>query len=360
MTFADISRLRLAHQQITGTAFTAIRDLVAHMGALQAQDYAMVKWAIGARLPGVTDALVEQAFDEGTIVRTHLLRPTWHVVAATDLRWMLALTAPHVMAIAASEWRRLGLDTATLHRANAVVAKALAGGRHLTRRELMTELDRAGIATDSYRSIHLMFHAELTGLVCNGPLRDKQFTYALLDEKVPPGPVFSREEALAELAKRYFTSHGPAMVTDFAWWSGLTLTAARAAAEAAQTDLTVEKIGAQTYYSPKNAATAAPAPAFLLPAFDEFMVSYKDRSAALDPAFAKDAITGNGIFKPIIVVDGRVVGIWKRTVKKDAVLIETQFFAGSGQPDEIALAASMERFGAFLGMRAYPSYGFKP
>lgn len=365
MTTHDIPRHRLANQQIESTKFGAAQDLVAHLGAIQAQDYAMAKWAVACRVPGATDASVEAAIDRGEIVRTHVLRPTWHFVAARDIRWMLALSAPQLDRILASMYRSLGLDPPVLRRTNAIIERALAGGRHLTRAELMAEIAREGIATDDLRAAHIMFRAEVDALVCNGPRRGKQFTYALLDERVPPGKPFSREEALGELAKRYFTSHGPATVADFSWWSGLNLTAARAAVAAAEPFLTAEKIGEQTYWLPQT-GFAAPAPApnvHFLPAFDEFMVSYKDRSASLDPAFGKATITANGIFKPIIVVDGRVAGIWKRTVKKDEVRIEMQFFPGAGWPDDSALAAAAGRFGAFLGistMHANHGYSLLP
>ncbi len=298
------------------------------MGATQAQDYDMAKWALGLRLPGSTESAVEEALSRGDILRTHLLRPTWHLVAADDIYWLLDLTAPHVSKRLAGMNRRLELDEPILQRSNEVIERALDGNTSLTREELMGRLQQAGIRTDDLRAAHVMMHAELTGLVCSGPRRHRQFTYALLRERVPVRHRLPRGEALAELANRYFRGHGPATLKDFVWWSGLTITDARKAIELAKPHLQSLIIEAQTYWLAESVAGVLPLaePIHFLPAFDEFMVGYSDRSASLAPEFAVQTNTGNGIFKPLIVVDGQIVGVWKRVVKPKTVSIELTFF----------------------------------
>lgn len=213
----DIPRQRLRNQGIAGATFKKPGDVVEWLAAVQAQDYAGAKWALGLRLQDATDDDVEQAFAEGAILRTHLLRPTWHFVTPADIRWMLALTAPRAHAVNADMSRKLELDNALFKRSNAALARALHGGRQLTRDELRGVLQKAGIATDGgLRLGYLLMRAELDGMVCSGARRGKQFTYALLDERAPHAKTLGREEALAELAQRYFVSRGPATVQDFA------------------------------------------------------------------------------------------------------------------------------------------------
>jgi hypothetical protein len=224
MNKSDIARTRLFNQQIAATKFTRPAEIVAWFGAMQAQDYPMAKWAIGLRIPGGTEEKVERAIADGHILRTHLMRPTWHFVAAEDLRWLINLSAPQLKSTSKATFRALGLDAETCQRANDLIAKALEGGKHLTRAELMAELRNAGIDSDNYRAAYLMFNAEIEGVVCSGGKRGKEQTYALLDERVPKAAAMSRDEAIAELTRRYFTSHAPATLRDFIWWSGLPTT----------------------------------------------------------------------------------------------------------------------------------------
>jgi hypothetical protein len=364
-------------QQIRRNAESTARtpqEIVSWMGAMQAQDYPMAKWAVGMRLPEATDATVERAITSGEILRTHVLRPTWHFVAAADIRWMLALTAPHIRRAMGSE-RRLEITDEVVKKTNTLIEKLLRG-RQLTREEIMVELANKGIPTDENRSAHLMMHAELAGVVCSGALEGKQqgrqTIYALLDERVPPTPVLKRDEALAELTKRYFLSHGPATVQDYGWWSGLPAADVRAGLEMAKHLLATETIGGQQYWFDASAAIPSNEPppsqqqsasadflknplegpeTYCLPAFDEFMVSYKDRSASLDATHTSHTITGNGIFKPIIVVNGAVVGIWKRSFKSDRVNIEATLFRPVSQVTTRSIHAALERFGEFLQMK---------
>jgi len=180
-------------------------------------------WTLAQRMRNTTNSLIEEAYNEGKILRTHLMRPTWHFVAPDDIRWLLQLTASRVNAACGSNYRKLELDEALFKRCNKALTRALQGGQHLTRTALRTVINQAGVvADDSIRLVHILLRAELDGLICSGPRLGNQFTYTLLDERVPETKTLNREEALAKLTRRYFTSHGPATLQDFIWWSGLT------------------------------------------------------------------------------------------------------------------------------------------
>jgi hypothetical protein len=351
MNKSEITKLRLFNQQITATKFTKPVEIVSWFGAMQAQDYGMAKWAIGVRLPGSTEKEIEKAIENGEILRTHLMRPTWHFVAAQDIRWLIALSAPQLRSTSAAMFRQFGLDSQICNRSCDLIAKTLQDGNHLTRQELMSELKNAGIDSDNYRASYLMFNAEINGIVCNGIKRGKDQTYALLDERVPKFSAISREEAIAKLTLRYFTSHAPATLKDFVWWSGLPVGDARKGLELNKSNLISEEIEGQKYWMPNSISVPNDeADSFhLLPAFDEFMVSYKDRSAALATDFTKSAITGNGIFKPIIVAGGKIAGVWKRSFKKDSVIVEKILFDKLNEFDNEAFNFNARKYGNYEG-----------
>jgi hypothetical protein len=345
----DIATYRLASQQISASQCSTAQETVAWLGAVQAQDYPMAKWAIGLRFPNATDSIIEQAIDNAEIIRTHIMRPTWHFVSAKDIRWMMELTAPHLKRTATAAFRKFGLDEKLIVRCNKIIEKSLRG-KQLTREEIMLELQKNKIPTHEMRSIYIMFNAEINGIVCNGSKRNKQHTYALLDERVPHTKNYKREEALAELAKRYFSSHGFATLYDFVWWSGLPVGDARKGIESSKDQLACEKISGKEYwYNPSlKFKTPAKESIYFLPAFDEYMVSYKDRSASLDVAHFSKAIYSNGIFKPIIVHNGQVIAIWKRTLQKDKYYIEPQFFKKSFELDKSAMNIALKKHAVFL------------
>jgi hypothetical protein len=354
MTNLDIAHQRLHNQLITRRTFEKPGVVVEWLGAVQAQDYAAAKWALGLRMPGVTSDDIEQAFAGGAILRTHLMRPTWHFVSPADIRWLLALTAPRIHAANAHWYHRLELDDALFRRSNAALANALQGGKQLTRPELLSVLKLAGIATDdTFRFTHIMMRAELDGIVCSGARRGKQFTYALLDERAPQVRTFDRDEALAEFAKRYFTSHGPATLQDFVWWSGLTAADARAGLEMVKSQFMYEGIDGQTYwFSPSTPPTQdLSQAAYLLPNFDEYIVGYTDRSAVFDASHTtKLDSRGNVLFNHTLVMDGQIVGTWTRTLKKDAVVITPHLFTALTDTENHAFATTASHHGKFLAM----------
>lgn len=350
MNIKDLLHTRLASQQIAGTQLSTPKEIVSWMGAMQAQDYAMAKWGIGIRLPQSTDQQIEAALDKGEIIRTHILRPTWHFVSPDDIYWMLTLTAPQVKALMKFNNKQLGLTEAIYARSNKLIEKALEKNKHLTKDALMDVVQRAKIDVSDIRSSHLLVRAELDGIICNGARKDNKITYALLEERVRKPKPISREEALARLAERYFASHGPATIKDFSWWSGLNITDSRKALESVKDKLVSVVVSDETYWLSEafmDAGKGKPA-AYLLPAFDEYIISYKNRSAAIELAHEPATFTKNGIFKSTIVVNGKVTGVWKRTVVKDKVEIEPFFFKPHSKASEALIAKASKKYGMFL------------
>ena len=352
---SGIAGRRLLNQRIAGAGFKLPGDVVSWMGAVQAQDYLGALWALGIRMQSAREEVIEQAIADRTVVRTWPMRGTLHFVAPADIRWMLALLTPRVIAGQRGRHRQLELDQAAFDRSRDVLTRALEGGRQLTRDALYEILEAAGVSTAGQRGIHILGRLAQDGLLCFAARQGKQQTFALLEEWVPPARALERDEALAELAGRYFTSHGPATVQDFTWWSGLTVADAKAGIELAGPGLEREIIDGQDYWlsaaepaAGPNASPASPA-AWLLPPFDEYTVAYKDRSAVHDPARG-GLMSINGIFYPLIVLDGRVAGTWKRAFKKGTVEITLSPFASLKKKERQAVAAAAERYGAFLGM----------
>ena len=358
MTLNDISNLRIVNQKIVGTEFRTAKELVGWMGAVQAQDYAMAKLAVGLRLLQATDNTIESAFNRGEIIRTHIMRPTWHFVAAEDIYWLLELTAPKIKSSVKSRHRDLEITPDLLSRSNDIIGKALLERKLLTREELAIEFGKADINVSNNRLSHLMFCAELEGLICSGPVRGKKQTYALLEARVPRTKMLTRDESLAELAKRYFTSHCPATLQDFVWWSGLSVNDARLALESVKPDFISEIIGSDTYWLTNSFSTSKGGNSIvhLLPAFDEFLISYRDRSASLSLVHNCKAVSDNGIFRPVIVIDGQVSGLWKRTTKKDKVIIETDLFQAQDSQIQDGIEKAVRNFESFFGKTASMSY----
>jgi len=350
MTRLDIAHQRLHNQRIARGEPGSPDCAVAWMGALQAQDYPNAKWAIGLRSHGATDATVERAISDARIVRTWLNRGALHFVAAPDARWMLELLAPGIISGRAGRHRQLGLDAATFALSFDALARALQGSRPLTRAGTFQVLARAGVSTEGQRGYHILGRAALEGLICFGPMQGKEQTFVWLDEWVPPGMTLDRDAALAELAWRYVASHGPAALPDFAWWSGLPMRDARAALELAAPRLHQEMMDGEPYWlAADGSATGSPSPAVhLLPAFDEYLLGYSSRDAVLDPQTNIEVVSSNGVFRPVLVIDGQVTGIWKRTIKRDRVDIRPIPFRPLSESENQALVCAANRFGTFL------------
>jgi DNA glycosylase AlkZ-like len=330
MIRSEIADIRLVSQQLTGTKLTTPKEIVEWMVAMQAQDYPMAKWAVGVRLPGSTDGDIEASIDSGSIIRTHLLRPTWHFVAGEDVAWLIDLTRTQIKAAQRSRDRQLELTEEEYTKSNTIIEKALSTGVHLSREELLRELNKANIATDQNRSAHLLARAELEKIICSGATRNNKPTYALFSQRVPQAKKLTREEALSQLARGYFASRCPATLQDFTWWSGLPAGEARQALELVKMEFNPETIDGKTYWltvdfsiSQSNLASV-----LFLPTYYEFMLSYTDRSASIPAELESHMreISDRGVFRSIIVVNGQVVGIWKKTIKKEQILLELQYF----------------------------------
>ncbi len=345
----DILRQRLHNQLLSQTKCTQPAQIVEWFGAVQAQDYAGAKWALGQRLENATDAAIEKAFNAGTILRTHVMRPTWHFVTPADIRWMLQFTAPRVLAFIAFMDRQFGLDKAAFRRSNTVLTKALQGGKQLMRIELGAILQRNGFQTNANRLGHLLMHAELDGVICSGGKQGKQFTYALLEERAPQAKTLEHEEALAELARRYFQSHGPATLQDFVWWSGLTMADARKGVELIKPQIESEIVEDRSYwFIPSTSARKSSPAAYLLPNYDEYAVGYTDRRALFDEIHTDKLDSRESILVQTIMIDGQITGTWKRTVKKNEVLLELSPFFPLKKAEDQAVRAAVQRYSQFL------------
>jgi hypothetical protein len=346
----DVCALRLANQHLTRQKLEKPSDIVRLFGAVQAQDYSGAKWGLAQRTRGATDIAVEKEISDGAILRTHVLRPTWHFVSPADIRWMLALTAPRVKAVLASYDRKLELDDVVLRRSRAVLTKALRDGKQLTRLELARALTKGGVRADgTQRLARLMMHAELDGLICSGARRGKQFTYALLDERAPPAKTVERDAALSELANRYFMTRGPASIDDFAWWSGLTKADARRGVQAGESGLKHAVIGKRGYWFPPGRPTKAKSPVVrLLPIYDEYFIGLKDRTAMLTQVETTTSTRFNSLSGHVLTIDGQIVGVWKRAFEGMSVIVQLKPFKRLREAEHRAIVREVDRFAAFL------------
>lgn len=348
----DLAARRLHSQWLSGEQGSSPVEVVRWLTCVQSQDHPAAKWALGQRTRGTTEAGIDQLFDQGAILRTHVLRPTWHFVLPNDIRWLLELTGPRIRDGLASRYRQLGIDGGLVARAGAAFAAALSGGRNLTRPQMDEVLRRIGILPEGQRLPHLLMRAKLDGLITSGPRRGKHHTYALLEEYAPNARSLDREEALAELTWRYFRSHGPAQLQDFVWWSGLTATDGRTGIARAGAALAHEMVDGRDYWFD---AEADPAPdassmAHLLPNFDEYTVGYRDRTAAVDPdrPFDPALFSFGSILSNIVTVRGRVRGAWRRTAVGSGVRIDVRLLDRLAPDEAIAVARAGDRMGRFL------------
>ena len=323
MINSDILHQRLHNQKLSSSEFKKPADVVRWLGAVQAQDFEGAKWALALRMHSATKTVIEKAYNDGKILRTHIMRPTWHFVAPDDIRWMLQLTAPRVNTKAGPYYRKYELNAATFKRSNKALTKALRGGKHLNRQALKAVLNEAGVAVDDpIRLVHVLLRAELDGVICSGPVVGKQMTYTLLDERAPATEPLERDEALAQLTRRYFTSHGPATLQDFVWWSGLTVADARRGV-ALIDPVRVTKRTQKSKHS-----------AHFLPAFDEYLVAYRDREL--------------GLLGPAVIVNGRIAGTWKRTNENKSIVFSPS--RALNNSERIAIASAADRYAAFVGL----------
>ena len=361
----DIARQRLHRTFLAASSHATGREVVRALGAVQAQDYEGAKWALSMRTGGATDADLEREFDSGAILRTHVLRPTWHFVDPADIRWMLALTGPAVMKRMAVYDRRLELDEKLFRQSHAVLSKALRDGDYLTRPELRGALESkvgplgTGFAGNQ-RMAHLMMRAELEGLICSGPRRNKQFTYALLDGRAPSAASKDPDEALIDLTRLYFRTRSPATPQDFSWWSGLSVAEAKRGIDMAGAELKPIRIDDVQYWVHGEVPSRPKPSALLLPNYDEFFIGYRDRSAiGLRLKSARMVTGGSALVAYVIAVDGQLVGAWKRSLGRDAIKLDVNLLDRLTSAEEKRVLAEVRRFETFAG-RAVDLRGLGP
>lgn len=353
MKSLDILQQRLYNQQIIRQSFQKPEEVVAWLTAIQAQDYSGAKWAIALRLKDITDKDIEQAIAERKIIRTWPMRRTLHFVSATDVRWLLKLLTPRIIKRSTALYRQLELDEKLFSKCKKLFVKALQGGKLLTRNEMYNVLQKAKISTADLRGLHILCHLAQDGLICFAARKGKQPTFALIDEWVPAAKPLTNEESLALLTRKYFLSHGPATIQDFAWWSGLTVAEVKKGIQTIKSDLQNEIQNGQQYWMSNNMhfEKVKTKGVFLLPSFDEYLVAYKDRSLAVDKAHTKNIFSVNGIFSSVIIVNNKVEGTWKRSFEKDKVRIETNLFSELSKAKKSAVIKVAKQYGKFSEMK---------
>ena len=348
----DVAQARLSSQLLGKAKLSKPGEVVAWLGAVQAQGFAAAKWALGLRMHKAAVSDIEKAFDHGEILRTHVMRPTWHFVAPQDIRELLTLTAPRVHAVNAHMYRKLELNDDCLSRCRAVLRNALRGNNHLTRPELANRLLENRIQAAGQRLAYILMYAELEALICSGPRRGKQFTYALLDERAPRAKGSNGDQALARWTLRYFDSHGPAQLKDFAWWSGLALRDAQRGLDHAASHLVREIIDGKTYwFSPGSVAALAKAPAaLLLSIYDEYTIAYRDRSALGGERYIERLLAMGNALTSVIIFKGKIAGTWQRAFKRGKIEITANPFERLRKDQREALGAAASRYGRFHQM----------
>lgn len=350
MTKKELIAIRVRQQHLSEHPVKTPVELVTWMGALQAQDYPAAKWALGTRLPGVTEADIEKAIAEKQILRTWPMRGTLHFIPARDALWMLRLCTPRIVSGLAGRNRQLELDDKVFSRTRKILTRALAK-EQLSRKDLFGVLEKAGISTSGQRGIHILQWHALEGMICLASHQGKQPAFALMDQWVTNPWLPDREEALLELALRYFKSHGPATLQDFAWWSGLKIKEVKQGLALAGSKLRKITFMEQDYWLDGGVDSKGinVPEVMLLPGFDEYLLGYKDRYLTLDPVHADKVVPGNnGIFKPTLVMGGMIEGTWRRTIKKQEILVEVHPFGGKKQPSTLALKAPLNRYRTFF------------
>lgn len=348
MNAEEIIAHRLLNQQIAETKFKKPAALVSYMMAIQAQEYAQAKWAIGLRLPGLTDADVEKDFNDGKIIRTHILRPTWHWVAPADIRWMMVLSSPRVHAFNKTYYKKTGVDTKTINKCMDILIRELEGNNFKTRKELNEGFKKAKIIKDTIGLSLIMMHAELEGIICSGPREGKQFTYRLLDELVPTAKPVSKDELLADLTYRYFSTRGPATSQDFAWWSGLSMAEVKEGVALVGKKLDLFTLNEQQYlFKPKKTKDISELQhTFLLPDYDEYGISYKDRSVIFS---GKSTHPSTSAYYHSIIMNGKAIGTWKATEKGNKASIQTNYNEPLSKAKEKLMQEAINKYLVFIG-----------
>lgn len=352
MNSLNIGRERIYNQRILRSEFFHPHETLVWLGAMQAQDYRWAKWALGLRTTKRVDQDIEKAVLEKSILRTWLMRGTLHFAAARDVNWMLELLAPRIISGSARRYKQLELDSKTFTSSFEILTKLLQGNRHMLRAEIFLELDKRGVSVQGQRGYHILRRAALEGLICYGPPQDKQETFMLLEESGGESKHLEGEQALAELARRYFQSRGPAELEDFIWWSGLTAAQAHTGLELIKPELVQNRMGKRVYWNMgiKIPNRLPASTAVLLPPYDEYILGYRNREPVLNPKYDAKAVSNNGVFRPVMVIDGQVMGTWKSKSYKDSVSLTLNLFESVSEAQTPAVEEAVIQFSKFLDL----------
>lgn len=345
-----ILNTRLHNQGLATNKFKNIKEAVFSLGAVQSQDFPSALWALSQRIHGnPKEKELLETFNNGEILRTHALRPTWHFVSPKDIRWIVGINAPRVKPVMEYYNKKIGLHSDTFKKSQKIMEKLLRNKHYMSRDEIIPHLKEAGITTNGMGYAHIMMWAELDGVICSGPKIDKSFTYALLSERAPKAKQVPEDESLAELAHRFFSSHGPAQIKDFTWWSGLSATQVKQAMELNENKMFFEKIEGKTYwYTSGLEKNAVEKKVLLLPNYDEYTIAYKDRTLFLPIKPPKMDARNNIIFNHSIVIDGTVAGGWRRELKKNSVQVTVTLFRSLSQDEKKLVQKAIENYASFL------------
>jgi hypothetical protein len=349
MNTKELLNIRLHNQLLSVHNTKTPLDIVSWMGAMQAQALDMAKWAIGVRLEDKHVKDIEEALNTGRIIRTHILRPTWHFVSAEDIHWMFDLSNPRLKPIYRSYAKTYNADEPLIYRTIPVLEKVLMDGKHLTKQEIGNALFEQNVVLDDNHLKSLLSYAEMEGILVNGRITGNKQTFTLLEEWAPRKHTLSKEEALERLARKYFTSHAPATIHDFAWWSGLSITGCKQAIGLIENDFVCETINGREFWM-RNDVKVPPTgkdSALLLPSFDEFVVSYKDRSEIVEDIHYGKVMTKNGLFSPTIMLNGKIIGSWRKIMQKGSPKIELSFFEKTQKRVQLLFSPEIKRLENF-------------
>ena len=350
---SEIPSFRLKNQQLTEQLYDTPQELLNNMGAMQAQDFNMIRWAVGRRLKKANEQTVVDALNDGTILRTHLLRPTWHLVSSDDIYWMLKLTGPRIKTSLKSRHKSLEIDDKVITMSYRVIEKALVDRESITRDELVSEFKNAGLKVSENRASHLLLVAELDGVICSGDVNGNKMHYSLLSKRVPDRNEPDHNESIALLTRKYFFCRAPATLSDFVWWSGLKISDAKKGLEINHEVLRKEIIQGEDYWVPSSFSSKPDesGQVILLPSYDEYIIAYKFRDLIIPAESKSRSMSSNGIFWPVILVNGKVTGTWKRAFKKEHVIVEPVFFRNHTHKEIELIEQEVEKYSKFLRMK---------
>ena len=345
----NIAQIRLYNHQLLSKKFSAPEDLVEWKGAVQAQDLNMAKWAMGMRLNDSIMQDIDQAINLGKITRTHILRPTWHFVSSKDLHAFLSFSAPRIKLIAASRHKQLEINDALLKKSHSIIIKTISVNGYATRENIVEAFKIENIALNNNRTAHILMLAELDGIICGGRIVNKKHSYVLINNHIPDPGKINKTVAMAKLAVQYFRSHGPATIEDFTWWSGLSIKEVKNTMETIKDKIERLEVNNHIYWMcPEHEFGGYDNPYLIIPAYDEYLISYKDRSAVIDTGKLKSAVSSNGIFRPVILKNGIVKGIWKRMIEKHTISIEINMFEKYFKEDRRNIEEKIFEYSRFL------------